>query len=194
MQQEVLTRAQRRRATTDAKIAEATLAIALSDGVPAVTIDAVSQRSGVAKTTIYRRYADRLDLMKGVLEQFGSPVPIPPGGSPKDDAIAIIGEIRDVFEEQVGLASVGTLLASADPFLREAAERIVRPHLRLVEEQIRTGVEAGHFRDGVDPRLLVELLFGGLIASATLREEVPDDWVTQVIDLIWPLIAVDAGS
>lgn len=193
METEILSRAQRRRAATDAKIAEATLAIALSDGVPAVTIDAVSQRSGVAKTTIYRRYTDRLDLMKGVLDQFESPLPVLQGGNAKADAITIIGEIRTLFEEKIGLASVGTLVASADPFLRAAAERIVRPYLRLVEGQIRAGVEAGYFRAGIDPRLLVEMVFGGLVASAALREEVPDDWVDQVVSLIWPMIAAESA-
>ena len=44
------------REQTDHKIMKATLAIVISDGVGAVTIEEVARRSGVAKTTIYRRY------------------------------------------------------------------------------------------------------------------------------------------
>ena len=47
------------REQTDHKIMKATLAIVISDGVGAVTIEEVARRSGVAKTTIYRRYRMR---------------------------------------------------------------------------------------------------------------------------------------
>ena len=49
------------REQTDHKIMKATLAIVISDGVGAVTIEEVARRSGVAKTTIYRRYKNADD-------------------------------------------------------------------------------------------------------------------------------------
>ena len=54
------------REQTDHKIMKATLAIVISDGVGAVTIEEVARRSGVAKTTIYRRYKNADDLPRAV--------------------------------------------------------------------------------------------------------------------------------
>lgn len=62
------------REQTDHKIMKATLAIVISDGVGAVTIEEVARRSGVAKTTIYRRYKNADDLLRRVqLEVAGLP-------------------------------------------------------------------------------------------------------------------------
>ena len=54
--QKIQGRREQLREQTDRKIMRATLEIMISKGVAAVTIEEVARRSGVAKTTIYRRY------------------------------------------------------------------------------------------------------------------------------------------
>ena len=49
-------RGERTREATDRKLMQATLQIAVDRGISGVTIEEVARRSGVAKTTIYRRY------------------------------------------------------------------------------------------------------------------------------------------
>ena len=49
-------RGERTREATDRKLMRATLQIAVDRGISGVTIEEVARRSGVAKTTIYRRY------------------------------------------------------------------------------------------------------------------------------------------
>src|SRR5215468_4276571 len=51
-----------RRARSDEAILEATRALLAEDGVRGLTIEGVAARSGVAKTTIYRRWRDRDEL------------------------------------------------------------------------------------------------------------------------------------
>src|SRR5690606_24583910 len=48
---------------TRALILEAADGLLISGGIAAVTIDAVAQRSGVARSTIYRQFKDRNDLL-----------------------------------------------------------------------------------------------------------------------------------
>jgi AcrR family transcriptional regulator len=52
-----------RLAQTRSLILEAADELLISGGIAAVTIDAVSQRSGVARSTIYRHFKDRNDLL-----------------------------------------------------------------------------------------------------------------------------------
>ncbi len=56
-------------AETDAKILDAVREIIGSRGLDDVTIHRVSEVSGVARTTLYRRYTDRYDLLQSVAEQ-----------------------------------------------------------------------------------------------------------------------------
>ena len=57
-----------RTVTTDKKITAAALALLREGGPHRVTIEAVSAASGVAKTSIYRRYANSLEMLEGALE------------------------------------------------------------------------------------------------------------------------------
>ena len=65
---------ERTREETDRKITQTMLEIAASRGVGAITIEEVARRSGVAKTTIYRRYRNSEDMLHkiGTLEMAGS--------------------------------------------------------------------------------------------------------------------------
>ena len=55
---------EQQRERTDSKIMHATLEIIIAQGIGAVNIESVARRSGVAKTTIYRRYANTDDLIR----------------------------------------------------------------------------------------------------------------------------------
>ena len=49
------------------RMLRAALEVVLEIGVPGFTIDEVARRSGVAKTTIYRHFDSRNDLLVGKL-------------------------------------------------------------------------------------------------------------------------------
>ena len=58
------TRGRPRDPHTDELITQATLDLLRERGPSAVHVDAVAARSGVARTTIYRRYSDREALIR----------------------------------------------------------------------------------------------------------------------------------
>ena len=59
-------RGERTREATDRKLMQATLQIAVDRGISGVTIEEVARRSGVAKTTIYRRYHNADELLREI--------------------------------------------------------------------------------------------------------------------------------
>ena len=71
------------------KVLEATAAIALSDGLSAVTIDRVARRSGVAKTTIYRHFEHRNALLIAALDPTTDAPDCPDTGALTVDLAAI---------------------------------------------------------------------------------------------------------
>ena len=56
-----------RRAETEERILAAASDLLREQGPEAVNVAAVAARSGIARTTIYRRYRDRLELLQAAL-------------------------------------------------------------------------------------------------------------------------------
>lgn len=65
-------------ARTRARVVEAAVAQFLDGGPRAVTVDAVASRSGVARTTIYRHWANSEDLLAEVFKTFRFDLTPPP--------------------------------------------------------------------------------------------------------------------
>ena len=72
--------------TVDERISRAALLLLRENGPHAVHIDAVAARSGVARTTIYRRFRDRGALLTATLELFVD-APFPGADVPVEDKL-----------------------------------------------------------------------------------------------------------
>lgn len=179
--------AQRRR--TDDRIAAAVLQLIKTSGPSAVTMEAVSALSGVAKTTLYRRYRDRYDLMAGVANQITLLV-YPAAGLTRESFADVLRGLQEVFESRVGFAFVGNVLASEEDFIVSWREQIVKPRIDALHEFFARGIADGVLSPDVDYQLLAEFIMGGMVMCDALRGDVPDDWADDVVATIWPAIAV----
>ena len=73
-----------RAATTDRKIVAAVLSLLVHEGPGRVSIESVAAESGVAKTSIYRRYANTEAMVEDVLERSGDSLAPRPLEIPQD--------------------------------------------------------------------------------------------------------------
>ncbi|WP_420837386.1 TetR/AcrR family transcriptional regulator [Bifidobacterium avesanii] len=178
------------REATDRKILHTAMEIALQRGIAGVTIEEVARRSGVAKTTIYRRYANTNDLLRG-LRTLG----VPDAGvihemtPTRGNLEALLRTIVERFRSSIGVKAVGLVMSSDDEFFHHVVDDTIQPEERRCEEFFRQGVKAGVFRAGVDVRFLFGTAIGSMVACEALGGEVGDDWAARMTDLIWPAIA-----
>lgn len=183
-----------RRIATDDKIADAVFAILREVGPHAVTIESVAARSGVAKTSIYRRYSDRAALLTGVLDQVAPPHPDEAGVPSRSRLTEYLRMRQAAFEDRLGFAAVGRLLTAHDATVAEWRQSVFLPRISAMRAFFDRGVEAGILRDGLDYDLLTELLSGGMLMSDILHGDVPDDWADRIVSLLWPMISTEAGT
>ena len=175
----------RSQAAHDAVLAAA-LALLGKGGYAAATIDEISARSGVAKTTIYRRWPHRAALLVELLLKMAAEVAPPPAGD--DPLEALRTELLQVA--QAVAAPPGRLLAALvgeaqqDPEVRDALLKgLFDPRRKATARVIEAAQKAGTLRSEVPPLVALELLFGPIFYRGLVRQEaVPAAFVRQLFE------------
>jgi len=133
--------------------------------VGSLTVEAVAARSGVAKTTIYRRWRDKWELaldavMIDVLPGFDDPVDV---GDTRTELLTFVNSVVTMLAATpYGPAMQGLVSQIAtDPGLaRVYREQVVQPRLAQLAPVIERGIARGDLRAGTEVRLVHELLVG----------------------------------
>ncbi|AYD89200.1 TetR/AcrR family transcriptional regulator [Actinomyces sp. 2119] len=120
-----------RRAHTDAQLAAAVRDLVVQHGYTGLTIEGVAQESGVAKTTIYRRWGSKAEM---VFDLILHPTAQGEDGQAASDPSCVQDSIRQLAESTVtmiaspvGLAVIPGLLAemAGNPKLRASMESVL---------------------------------------------------------------------
>lgn len=145
-------------------------------GSAGVTIDAVAQRSGVAKTTVYRQWAHREDLLVDVFWHLAPPTELPdlPLASwLEQQMVALARLLRDS-----PFAAVLPAVLSAterDGTAEHLRDRFLRQQLQPALHRLAHARDAGDLPAGLDPEELVETLAGPLLFRGALLARPVDD-------------------
>jgi len=112
----------------DLAILDATLALLIEVGYEQLSMESVAARSGAAKTTIYRRYRDKAELVAAAVEH-RAPAKPPQleGESLRENVLSLAAWLaRSISEQDVGL--LGALFAGMrnDARLAQAMRGILR--------------------------------------------------------------------
>jgi AcrR family transcriptional regulator len=92
---------------------QATLELLAEVGFDAMSIDAISVRAGVGKTTIYRRYASKAELVADAIESVREEIVIPDTGNLQDDIDALIQNAAQISLSPLGRQTVAMIISSA---------------------------------------------------------------------------------
>ncbi len=180
-----------------AKVRRAAADLLLADGPNALTIDAVARRSGVAKTTIYRRWDNARELLVDTLATTLRPQPTPNTGSLRGDLEEFFQTDASERELDELAQRLAGLLYSAinDPSTNEVLGDLVVAYTT----PMRTIVELAQGRGEVDPELdldvAVELIQGPFLFGFLVRRRTysPDDLAT-LLDHIVAGLTVHAAT
>jgi AcrR family transcriptional regulator len=153
-----------------------------SDGFAAVTVEAIAERAGVSKATIYRWWPNRAAVvMDGFLSIVSSEVPFPHTGHAREDIRIHMRRLAEAFGGKMG-RTVAALIAEgqADPELAEALRsRWLSIRRTEAREILELGIERGELRDDIDPEVAVDVLYGPiyyrmLVGHAPLDDDFAD--------------------
>ncbi len=152
-----------RRERSEAAILEAARELIAERGVEGMTVEGVAARSGVAKTTIYRRWRDKDELALAILVDATARIKAPPDvGDTRKELLTFVKTARKILRPGGVVQGLVSDIATKPHLGRIYRERIVDVRLSEVKTVIDRGIARGDLRPDTDVRLAHELLVGPL--------------------------------
>lgn len=157
-------------------------------GYRALRVEDVAARAGVNKTTVYRRWPTKADLVRDALvaTKASFALEMPQTGALRADLIAVARIFVAHASDPLGRSLVRMFAAeSSDPeviaLARSLRDRNESPPRRLIE----AAVARGELAVGVDHTVMLHALIGALHHRLFFMQEPPDEaFLTRLVDLL----------
>jgi AcrR family transcriptional regulator len=168
-------------------ILAATVNLLAEHGFGGATVEAIAARSGAAKTTIYRHWPQKRDLLLAAVE---SVVPRAEGVDTGDvlaDVNGFLAEMTEVLNTSPLAAIIPAMIEAAErdqDFARLLAE-FTAERRRPIIAALERGVARGELGAESDPEILASLLLGPLFYRRLLsRHPVTPAFASQVAEAV----------
>ncbi|PZG08964.1 TetR/AcrR family transcriptional regulator [Nonomuraea aridisoli] len=171
-------------------IIEATLdLIGEGTGVSELSIEAIASRAGVGKTTIYRRWSNKEDLVVDALSTLKAPVPPLTGTSVRDDLIRLLEAMREESGMARSRCVMNIVMNETDrhPRLTERfVKRAIEPRRQAMREVIERGIATGELRPDLDVDMGMALITGTMLWHTKWGPagDLPADLPERIVDAV----------
>jgi AcrR family transcriptional regulator len=167
-------------------VLDATAELLAEGGLAATTIDAIRDRSGVSKTTIYKHWPNRLCVaVDAFADQLALEAGLPDTGTARGDLTEQIKLVSAFYASSVG-SIFAQLLANAmqNPVAAGwLSERLEASRQHGIQQLWDRAVMRGEVRTHIDPDIAMDLLFGPVMwRLMSGRKPLTDDEADQVVD------------
>ncbi|MEO1060806.1 MAG: TetR/AcrR family transcriptional regulator [Actinomycetota bacterium] len=171
-------------------VLDAVAELLTEEGWERVTHQRVAERSGYARSTVYRHWPERIDLLRGLsdrAEQMSHPERVT--GDLRSDLLGELLAYRDVLFDRGGGATLAALIGvaehsdGADAVRAASVARGETP----VRDLLRSAVDDGRLAAGLDPAAGASELFGPITHRRLMTRTRPDD--AELADLVDGFIA-----
>jgi AcrR family transcriptional regulator len=168
-----------RSAGTDRLILDAVRSLLVEHGYTGLTIEAVAARAHVGKSTVYRRWTTKADLVvDAVVDTLAPVLEAPPLATPQELLHALVDALSRPEARAAFLAVISE--SAVDAVVRErVVHRLIEPSRRLVE-RCSAGVVTS-----IEPDLLFDLVAGAVIHRVLIRGEGGDQrFIEGLLDAV----------
>lgn len=159
-------------------------------GYGAFAIDSVAARCGVARSTIYRHWPDKLALIADAfdtLDQQPPPLDEPLGETPRQRIHGLLRHLAEVFQDSIFSECVPSLIDGAErhPDVRRFHHGFNDRRRSALVAAIAEGVATGDISGRVDPELAALALAGAIVYRRVMTGERFDPQrVAELIDTV----------
>lgn len=165
-------------------------------GYDGLTVTSVAEAAGVGRPAIYRRFASRGELAQAALSRLAGPPEMDLPEHPRAALRVLLGATAASLATPGAMTLLSSLLSHErrDPELMHVFRvAVFEPRHRVVRALLDDAVEHGWARPDLDAEVVIDLLFGALLASALKGRAVNGDYLDRVIDTAWTAIRAEAA-
>ena len=176
-----------RRSQRERNILRATLEELAGADYGALSIDNVAKRAGVNKTTVYRRWPTKADLVGSALTALADQIGrVPSAGSLRADLLEIGQRMLKLALSLEGQGLVRlSILRRPEPDLADVAARLRVHRDRTLQELLATAIERHELSAHADLSLMLDMLGGLLHVRLFVKGESVDELViARAVDVL----------
>jgi TetR/AcrR family transcriptional regulator of autoinduction and epiphytic fitness len=158
-------------------------------GYGALTIEGVAARAGVGKSTIYRHWSGKLELVEDAFRTLKAPVQAPDAGTLRERVVGLLEQVACLVEESTYSTCMPALIEAAerDPQVRDLHRRFSAERRAVLVDLLRDAVEEGELPADTDPELLSDALMGSiLLRRLMLHDPLDPAMVPKLVDQLLP--------
>ena len=178
------------RPSRDERITAASLDLLRTKGPAAVTVEAVAARSGVAKTTIYRRYRNRNDMLTAALASIAQP-------RPPEDPAELVPVVEWLVEQSyravhdgIGAGGLAALLTDENRDYTQLLRSIVHQHRAALAlaSVLRDAMNNQVVGGDIDVETVMDCIAGAYLAELARSGSVAPGWTERVLRTMLPAL------
>jgi AcrR family transcriptional regulator len=158
-------------------------------GYGALTIEGVAARAAVGKSTIYRHWSGKLDLVEDAFRTLKAPVQAPESGTLRERVVGLLFQVACLVEESTYSACMPALIEAAehDPQVRDLHRRFSAERRAILVDLLRDAVNSGELPPDTDPELLGDALVGPIVLRRLMLYEPLDPGIVpKLVDQLLP--------
>ncbi|MEV7605095.1 TetR/AcrR family transcriptional regulator [Paenarthrobacter sp. NPDC089322] len=176
----------------ESTVLAATVELLLERDTRDVTISAITERSGVSRAALYRRWSSREELLAAALDSVRSNVELKRGATTLETILASYEAAAEDVDNRVGaLVKKRVALGLENDKLRALSwNRHVSRRREPVAAEIRRGIQVGELSADVDVEAMIDLINGVYYYQMVVREPEPSpdatrERVRNAVKLVW---------
>ena len=176
-------------------ILDATLELLAEEGFQGLSIEAVAAKAGVGKTTIYRRWPSKDELVIDAIREVQIDLSMVDTGNFRNDLVTLLktayqGMMAYPLLGQLAIKFIGEYQTNPEIF-RVYLTQVLIPRFQQFSHMVEQAQAREEIRRDIDWTLLIDLIGGSLyfhwITIHFLEPSssfTPDKWVEQMIDAV----------
>ncbi len=176
-----------RNETSRKAILDASFEILLGNGLKGFSIDAVSTRAGVPRSTIYRWWPSKgLLAFESFREAFGAELRFAQSEDSKRDMIELVRSLASALSGDAGRLAASIIAeAQQDPALQaQFLEEFSNPLRERSASVLRRGIVTGRFRHDLDVDRVIDAFVGATYLRLLFGLELDFTWADALADTL----------